>query len=264
MQRPSICNVDDPDMSGSKHACPTGRVVTQHELGIILSQLKTDLIVATRSVRPPVCQTCFTSSFHFDDTEGSVEDAVKGCVDNVLKRWAPEFYMNSSTVDGKSGCAEQPVLGSSGFFDPSFESALLDPTGLFEPLLPAEGSAASRPISVEFSDTCSKLSLDVEGPNKSCRRHNRKTWETHKEALKQLYVVQSLPLPAVMKKMREEHGFTATVKQYRYQLSEIWKWRKYNSGSATKSGVGPDAIQVPDKESVEGYNSSSSVEELGI
>ncbi|KAI1820297.1 hypothetical protein F4861DRAFT_74631 [Xylaria intraflava] len=263
-------------MPCSNHTYSTGQLVTQSELGAILSQLKTDLIVATRSVRPPMCQTCFASSYHFDSAESSVEDAIKTCVDGALKRWAPEFYINSSVTtdafDWKPGCAEPLLLGSSRFFDPPSEPpepSLFDSAGGFEPLLlPDEGSVVFHPMSAELSDNCAKPSLDmerVEGSNKNGRRHNRRTWERHREALKQLYVVQSLPLPVVMRKMKEEHGFSATVKQYRYQLSEIWKWRKYNSGNATKSGFGPDTVELVDKESVEDCNSSSStMEEPGV
>ncbi|KAI1111836.1 hypothetical protein F5Y14DRAFT_453693 [Nemania sp. NC0429] len=87
--------------------------------------------------------------------------------------------------------------------------------------------------------------------SKGVGRRNKINWEEHHDKLYELYIVENKPLPEVMKYMEEKHHFHASVKQcmsmsitlvthHRYQLGEIWEWKKYNQGRKKSSLPGID------------------------
>ncbi|KAI0426843.1 hypothetical protein F5Y09DRAFT_345286 [Xylaria sp. FL1042] len=74
------------------------------------------------------------------------------------------------------------------------------------------------------------------------RRMGMGNWGQYHAILQGLYMTNNLPLPDVMKTMKEKYDFEATVKQcrstyltvnersYRYQFTVKWGWKKYNQG----------------------------------
>jgi hypothetical protein len=54
-----------------------------------------------------------------------------------------------------------------------------------------------------------------------------KQWETHKESLRLLYIVQDMTLKKLMVTMQKEYDFYATAKMYKSRFSR-WGFVKYN------------------------------------
>ncbi|KAI1327119.1 hypothetical protein F5Y16DRAFT_203746 [Xylariaceae sp. FL0255] len=61
-----------------------------------------------------------------------------------------------------------------------------------------------------------------------CARKDSTKWDENKGTLRSLYMRHNFPLPRVMAIMKKQYGFDATPKQFRYQLTNIWGWKKYN------------------------------------
>ncbi|KAF8252510.1 hypothetical protein K440DRAFT_646032 [Wilcoxina mikolae CBS 423.85] len=59
-------------------------------------------------------------------------------------------------------------------------------------------------------------------------------WESHREELRKLYLVDNISRDHVMSYMRENHGFIATKNQYDRQFKNVWKFRKNLNGTEWK------------------------------
>ncbi|KAI0458551.1 hypothetical protein F5B21DRAFT_436039 [Xylaria acuta] len=237
------------------------------DIGTILCQLQTDLIEMVRVASPPRCQTCRSLSYSAS-AESSVESAIRRCVNNALKRWAPEFKTNSSSDAETSS----PLVAD---FPDRYQYPLLEATTNF-PSTSSEILSTSSEVSNTSSEICNRESymsrhLDprsggllgsINSPSsepsnirpttslnigrvETSDRGKRLYWEKQKDILYRLYVEEDKPLPVVMEIMKG-YGFCPTVKQYRYQLGEKWGWKKYNA-----SALHQRPIKTTDKERVE-------------
>ncbi|KAI1269023.1 hypothetical protein F5Y18DRAFT_373356 [Xylariaceae sp. FL1019] len=71
---------------------------------------------------------------------------------------------------------------------------------------------------------------------------HRVDWEPHRHTIWQLYIKENKTLPVVMEIMKAK-GLKATVKQFRYQIGDIWKFKKYGL-KPNHNSIGGDESQT--------------------
>ncbi|KAI1738426.1 hypothetical protein F4680DRAFT_449859 [Xylaria scruposa] len=240
----------------------TSNITTQTDIGYILRQLQTDLIRAALSVLPPRCEAC-RSLPDSAAADHLLQSAISECINNALRKWAPESDIKLPVaLDAKDKAplsapeapmwhiddADADVLLQPDHLDDDFDD-LFDFGYASEPLfeMPREISNTSsegpdisnrkpcrRPLgstdvaAPEFVNIIPKASSSTGAEEIPEPRRGKLNWNKYKRIIYRMYMEQDLNLPVVIRKMANEYGFMATVKQYRYQLGEKWKWKKYN------------------------------------
>ncbi|KAJ8129370.1 hypothetical protein O1611_g4265 [Lasiodiplodia mahajangana] len=226
---------------------PQRSAITQTDIRIILFQLQMDLIQTLQPSLPP-------------ELRGNIESAVRTCVDSTLNKWAPIDSLStpepSLPARAESPCSDassldqglllalsQSHLLSNDFFGPK----TLKPVPLTQPVKGSIAVHTTSPIPSHNYPEASSTPGRVAHTDRTERQSGRVKWDKYKDILCQLYVEENLPIQEVMKIMKERHGFSASVKQYRYQIGEKWRWKKYN-GSAAKNRVRPSLVETTDEE----------------
>ncbi|KAK4454127.1 hypothetical protein QBC34DRAFT_434318 [Podospora aff. communis PSN243] len=74
-----------------------------------------------------------------------------------------------------------------------------------------------------------------QGPSRTprTRQPGEAQWQKNKKHIEKLYMKDGLPLPTVVKRMEEDHGFHATEKMYKNKF-KVWRWSKNLSHEQAK------------------------------
>jgi hypothetical protein len=116
--------------------------------------------------------------------------------------------------------ALQPLIPSCG--SPYFISSPLFPIAIVDmQLVPKELSAMGSKQNLH------EASLSYIVPTKS-------SWESYRQEIRQLYIVEDRPLREVMDRMKQEHGLLATAKMYKSRLAK-WHFVKNNNSEEMES-----------------------------
>ncbi|KAI0912976.1 hypothetical protein F4823DRAFT_124331 [Ustulina deusta] len=185
-------------------------------------------------VPPPPDQICSPSS-HGAGTEGSVESAIKRCVQSALERWTLESKTISSPPAEASA---SHIAGTSDYSLSSPHEAITQfpstPSDIPSPPFQLSAPEASNPqlgskrpvnhplnalsgsadsTSLEPSSIRRKASIDTEPDepaSRVSRRSNKTDWEKFRPVLKRLYMKENLPLAEVIEIMKKNHHFSQT------------------------------------------------------
>ncbi|KAI0096448.1 Clr5 domain-containing protein [Nemania sp. FL0031] len=245
----SVYDADWPEISYLQDTFSTSQTVTQTDIRMILFQLQTDLIKTLQPKLPP-------------ELQGNIEASIRTCVDSVLCKWAP---IDSSASEPPLPARTESPCSDTSSFCPDLLRALSGSHILIsdffnpKPLKPrpftqsADVSAADTTSPVPSHDNpglkTSSTPERSERTDRPERQSGRAKWDKYKDVLCRLYVEENLPIQEVMKIMKERHGFSASVKQYRYQIGEKWGWKKYN-GSTAKNGLKSGIVETTEESSI--------------
>ncbi|KAI8635044.1 hypothetical protein F5Y19DRAFT_470094 [Xylariaceae sp. FL1651] len=176
----------------------------QRAVGQILLELRANLLEATRSVSQHRTSELNTGC----DPPNYLEDAIQKCVNDSLKKWAPTLDITPLPPE-------------------TFPPIDVESTKIW--------SIASQPLAVSSIPSSPSMAniqaKEIYRSKELPSRIDRGLWEKYKPSLEYLYLKRNLSLPVVMQEMLEKHKFSATAKQYRYQLGEAWGWKKYQQST---------------------------------
>ncbi|KAF4487538.1 hypothetical protein CGGC5_v005710 [Colletotrichum fructicola Nara gc5] len=86
-------------------------------------------------------------------------------------------------------------------------------------------------------------SPDYSGQAEPRRPQTRQEWDTLKDVIRHLYLVENFTLEEVANTMLRDHSFAATKRMYKRQFKR-WDWKKYNTQSVQESKETGRAIEM--------------------